>query len=431
MVRLAMSVVLAVGVACAAGSDSGQWWRGFGDPLLDRLMERAGRANLDVRKAESRLAEARAAGKGSRSALLPEVGNSTAVSKVRGGLSQGLPPFETSIVSSGFNLRWEADVFGGLRKTRDAATGEARAAEENVRDVQVIMRAETARNYVELRAAEEQMGIVKATIASEADLLDLIRSRAEAGLASELDVERQAAQLALVRAALPDLDAQRLQAIHRIGVLLGEPPTALVDELEKAHGELRVPAMPGALPGEVLRQRPDVRRAEAQIAAAYARVGAARADLYPKFVITGLSGRASSDFQGLTVGAGNFFSIGPGISLPILNFGRIRSQIKVREAQVEQAERSYEQDLLAAFEEAENALIARDRAEQRRRELETGLTAAKRSVEMSRELYVRGLGDFLTVLDAQREQFSIERDFAASQAAVLRSTVALYKALGG
>jgi multidrug efflux system outer membrane protein len=128
------------------------------------------------------------------------------------------------------------------------------------------------------------------------------------------------------------------------------------------------------------------------------------------------------------VGAGNFFSFGPGISLPIFNFGRIRSQIAARDAQLEQALRSYEQDVLAAFEETENAFVARDRAEQRRRDLEVGLAAAKHSVEMARELYVRGLSDFLTVLDAQRPQFAIERELAANNAAVLRSTVALYKA---
>jgi multidrug efflux system outer membrane protein len=132
----------------------------------------------------------------------------------------------------------------------------------------------------------------------------------------------------------------------------------------------------------------------------------------------------------LTLGAGNFFSFGPGVSLPILNFGRIRAQIAARDAQVEQAVHSFEEDVLAAFEETENAFVARDRAEQRRRELDSGLTAARRTVELSRELYIRGLGDFLSVLDAQRQQFAIERDLAASNASVMRATVALYKAFG-
>ena len=135
--RTILGLALTVAAAWAAQGDGGPWWKEFGDPLLDQFMERAGTANLDVRKAQ-----ARAARKGSGSSLLPEISSSTVFSKVRGGLSQGLPPFETSVISSGFNLRWEADVFGGLRKTRDAASGEARAAEENVRDVQVIMRAQ-------------------------------------------------------------------------------------------------------------------------------------------------------------------------------------------------------------------------------------------------------------------------------------------------
>jgi len=423
---------------------SAQWWKGFGDPLLDQFMERAGRVNLEVRKAGARLAEVESMRTGARSALLPDIGSSSSVNQLRGGFNQGVikanpssgpgnlvSPFETSVISGGFNMRWEADVFGALRKNFSAAGEDARAAAENVRDVQTLVRAEVARNYVEVRAAEDQMAIVRANIASEKDLLELVKVRADAGLATDLDVERQAAQLASVEAVLPGLDLQRLQAVHRIGVLLGEEPSALREELEKNAGRLQTPEAPAAVPSEVLKRRPDIRRADAQIAAAFARAGSARRDLYPKFVITGLSGRQATDVSGLTVGAGNFFAVGPGVSLPILNFGRIRSQIAARDAQVEQALRSYEQDVLAAFEETENALVAKDRAEQQRSQLELGVAAAKRSVDLARELYVRGLGDFLTVLDAQRQQFALERELAESRSALLRNTVALYKALGG
>jgi NodT family efflux transporter outer membrane factor (OMF) lipoprotein len=327
-------------------------------------------------------------------------------------------------------MRWEADVFGGLRKSYNAAKSDAVAAEANIADVQTIVRAEVARNYVEMRAAEDQIAIVKAHIASEKDLLDLLRVRADAGLASELDVERQVAQLATVNASLPDLDAQRLASAHRIAVLLGEEPSALVREFERTSRALKVPAVPAAIPGELLKRRPDIRRADAEISAAYARAGAARADLYPKFVITGLSGRQSTNVDNLTLGAGNFFSAGPGISLPIFNFGRIRSNIAARDAQLEQALRAYEKDVLEAFEETENAYVTRERAEQRRRSLEEGSAAAKRSVEMAQELYIRGLGDFLAVLDAQRSQFTIDRELASANTAVLRQTVALFKALG-
>jgi multidrug efflux system outer membrane protein len=423
-----------------------QWWKTFGDPLLDQLMDRAGTANPDVRQAAARLTEAEALRRGTRSTLLPSVDNSESATRLRGGFNQGvikvpnapgapqsgsfISPFETSVLSGGFNMRWELDVFGGLRKGLAASKADASAAEEYVQAVRVLIRAELARNYVEMRGAEEQIAIVRANVDSEKDLLDLIRSRAEAGLASELDVERQITQLATLSAVLPDLDAQRLQAVHRIAVLLGEEPSALRDQLQAPAHALSVPQAPLAVPSEVLKQRPDIRRAEAQIVAAYARAGVARADLYPKFVITGLTGRQSTDVSGLTVGAGNFFSVGPGVTLPIFNAGRIRSNIAVRDAQLTEAVRSYEQDVLAAFEETENAFVARDRAEQRTHYLDASVTAAKRSIEMAQDLYLHGLSDFLAVLDAQRQRFQAERELASSNTAMLRSTVALYKALG-
>lgn len=431
----------------APQASESKWWTAFGDPLLDELLERVTRSNLDVRKAGARLAEASAFRGGARSALLPIVDTAASAAQLRGGFNQGVirvsetpgttqsgsfvTPFNTGLVSAGFNMRWELDLFGGVRKSLQAAGEQARAAAEDVRHMQVLVRAEAARDYIEMRAAEKQIEIVTATADSEKDTLDLVRTRADAGLATQLDVDRQAVQLATIRAALPDLDAQRLRSAHRIAVLLGEYPAALLERLSAAsNAKLTVPPVPVAVPGEVLRRRPDLRRADAEIAAAYARTGAARADLYPRFVITGLSGRQSTDLSGLTVGAGNFFSVGPGISLPIFNAGRIRSNIAVQDARLEQAVRSYEGDVLAAFEEAENAFVARDRAEQRTSELQAGVMAARESVTLAQELYIRGLGDFLAVLDAQRQQFLIDRELASATAAVLVGTVTLHKALG-
>jgi NodT family efflux transporter outer membrane factor (OMF) lipoprotein len=431
--------------ADAAEVHQAQWWRSFHDPLLDQLMERAERTNLDIRTAAARVAEARAARGGRRSTLLPSVDASGSASRLRGGFNQGVirvpeapggagssfvTPFETNIVSGGLNLRWEADVFGGLRKGLRAADADRQAAEANLRDALVVVRAEIARNYIELRGVDEQIAIVESNVDMENELLDLVRARADAGLVSDLDVERQVAQLLTVRATLPDLDRQRLLAVHRIAVLTGDEPGALIHQLRRATGTLDVPSIPAAVPSDLLKRRPDIRRAEAQIAAAYARAGAARADLFPKFVITGLSGRQATEFAGLTVGAGNFFSIGPGISLPIFNAGRIRSNIAVQDARLEQSVRAYEAEVLAAFEETENAFVAVDRAELRRRELEGARSAATRGVELSRELYLRGLADFLTVLDSQRQRLQIERELAASQTAVLRGIANLHSALG-
>jgi NodT family efflux transporter outer membrane factor (OMF) lipoprotein len=420
-----------------------EWWRQFKDPLLDSLIDRVARTNLDVKTAGARIAEARALRGQAKSALFPSIDWTAASNRLRGGFNQGIvripggagssslvSPFETSIVSSGFSMRWELDVFGGLRNEHRAASADADAAESNAADVQVIVRAELARNYIELRGFEDQAAIVQNDIEAERETLELVRVRADAGLASQLDVERQATQLATVQAILPDLRAERLRAAHRIAVLLGEEPGALLAELEAQAPQLAEPELPNAVPTEVLKRRPDVRRAESQIAAAYARAGAARAELFPKFVITGLTGRQSTDLSGITLGAGNFFSVGPGISLPIFNAGRIRMNIAAHDARLEQAVHAYESEILAAFEETENAFVSRDSAEAKREELENGFEAAVRSVDLAQELYLRGLSDFLSVLDAQRQRFQIERELAASRTDLLRSTVALYKALG-
>ncbi len=420
-----------------------QWWKAFGDPLLDELIDRAERANLDLRRAASRYAEALAARGSTKAALLPSVDNTTNINQLRGGFNQGVAritpggsgsfvsPFETSILSTGFTARWEADVFGGLRKSLRASNAEAQSAAEAVDDARVLVRAEVARNYIELRGTEDQVAVVKAQLESERELLELIRVRADAGLATDLEAERQSAQVAVTEALLPDLETQRLAAIHRIGVLLGEDPGALRDRLEApASARLGTPGVPAAIPGQLLKRRPAIRRAQADIAAAFARAGAARADYYPKFVISGLSGRQSTNVEGLTLGAGNFFSVGPGISLPVLNFGRIRSNVAAKDAQLEQALRSYESEVLAAFEETENAYVARHQSEQKQQALEAAQAASRRSVKLAEELYTRGLSDFLSVLDARRQQLQIERELAASRTAVLRNTVALHKALG-
>lgn len=426
-----------------AGSDSRvpeKWWSEFRDPLLDELVVRVATANPDARRAAARVSEARALEGQSRSALLPVLDTNFAASQVRGGVNQGIirasqgssfiSAYETGVVSTGFQSRWELDVFGGLKKQLNASKADTEASARALDDVILIARSELARNYIEMRGYEDQIAIVRQQADSEKELLDLIRARADAGLVSQLDVDRQATQLANTRAALPDLDAQRLQAAHRIAVLLGEEPGALLARLDKSGRDLNVPVLPESLPSDLLRCRPDLKRAEAEISAAFARAGAARTDLYPKFSLSGQAGRQSVNLLGLAFGAGNFFSVGPTISLPIFQGGRIKSQIAARDAQLEQAVRVYERDILAAFEETENALISRDRSEQRQRELEYAAGSARESVDLARELYLRGLGDFLAVLDAQREQFRADREVAAAKTAVLRATVALYKSLG-
>jgi NodT family efflux transporter outer membrane factor (OMF) lipoprotein len=425
-----------------------QWWKVFQDPVLDALVERAAKNNLDVRIAASRIAEARAAAGVARSALLPEVGSTTSASRIRGGFSQGVvrvggapaspesssfvSPFETGLIQTGFDMRWEIDLFGGLRKNWDSAKADALAAEEARRDVQLVVTAEVARRYAELRGLQQQTIIAEKNRDAQRETLELTRARAAAGLASELDVERQAAQLASTEAVIPALQSAVAQTIHRLVVLLGEPPGALYPELERrAALPAAPPEVPVGLPAELLKRRPDIRRAEAEIAAAMARVGVARRDLYPKIVLSGLVGRQATGVSGLTLGAGSFYGFGPSIQLPIFTGGRIRSNIAVQEARWEQSLRRYEQEVLAALEETENALAAYRREQDRHASLAAAVSASGTAVALARELYLAGLGDFLSVLDAQRTQFAAEDELMRSETALRINLVALYKALGG
>lgn len=424
-----------------------EWWTMFQDPVLDSLVRRAAQNNHDALIAASRVAEARAAGGVARSALLPDVAQNTSLSRIRGGFSQGVvrvgdgssggqsslvSPFETSIVQGGLQARWEIDLFGGLRKKLSAAKADALAAEETRRDVLLVVTAEVARNYVEFRGIHQQLSIVERNRDAQREMLDLTRVRAKAGLATDLDVERQAAQLAVTEAAIPALEAAKARSFHRLGVLAGEDPGGLRAELEKPQPLPPTPMdVPAGLPSDLLKRRPDIRRAQAEIAAALARAGAARTDLFPKFVFTGFGGRQATGVSGLTLGAGNFFGFGPGVQFPLFTGGRIRSNILVQEARLQQTLRLYEQEVLAAFEETENALAAYRREQDRRASLAAAVSASRNAVGLAREVYLAGLGDFLSVLEAQRSQFAAEEELQRSETALRTSLIALLKALGG
>jgi len=409
-----------------------EWWKTFQDSTLDSLIDRAVPANLDLRIAAERVTEARAARGVSKSALLPSVGTSGSYTRFRGGIAQGRAPFETSIFQVGFDASWELDFFGGLRHGVDAATADLRAAEESRRDVQVTVLAELGRNYLEVRGLQKRLQIARSNIETQQQTLDLTRVRYKAGLATDLDVARAAAQLATTQAAIPSLEESLAIGTHRLGVLLGEEPGALRAELEKEAPLPSVPSsIPIGLPSDLLLRRPDVRQADAEVAAATARVGVARSDLFPKFTLTGLMGRQATSVGGLTLGVGNFFSFGPGVRLPIFTGGRIRSNIAVQDARLQQAATQYENVVLKSLEDVENALVAYSREQERRAKLQQAVDESRRAVELANELYLRGLGDFLSVLEAQKTRFELEDELTQSETSVVVNLVALYKSVGG
>jgi len=429
----------------AQSADFAAWWKQFHDPELDSLIDRAVRNNIELRVAAARVAEARALERVQRASFFPSLNLGAAFDHIRGGFAQGnvhvdtsrggpslISPFETNNLQAGISASWEADVFGANRKAVSASAADTRSAEEARRDSLVIVTGEVARAYAELRGIDRRLDITRATIQTQSDTLHLTQVRAEAGLATELEVAQQTTQLSATQAVEPSLEAARVQTMQRLAVLLGQQPDALLEEL-RAPADLPAPpsVIAAGLPSDLLSRRPDVRRAQAEVAAAAARKGAARADLFPKFTITGFTGRQATSVGSITLGAGNFFSIGPAVELPLFTGGRIRANIAANDARLQEAQARYEGVMLTALEEVENALAAYAREQERREKLSAAADASRTAVELARELYTRGLSDFLSVLDAQRAQFAAEDALAVSRTAVVTDAVALYKALGG
>ncbi len=419
------------------------WWTIFNDPELDSLIDRAVHANLGRQLAEARLSEARGRRVIAAAPLWPSVDTTGSYTRqwqdedLLGALSVGGQPVSLEVqpqnlFQAGFDASWEVDLFGGRRRSVEAAQADLEAALYDGGDVLVTLLAEVARNYVELRGFQRQLDVARNNLAAQQSILDLTRARYQGGLATELDVARAEAQLKRTASHIPTLETSHRETVHRLGVLLGQPPGALVDELLAARPiPVAPPELPAGLPSDLLRKRADVRRAERQLAAATARVGAATADLYPKFFLVGTAGLES-------LAAGDFFSsgsklwsIGPSITWPIFQGGQIVATIEVRDAQQQQALIGYRQAILSALEDVENAIVAYTRERDRRKALAHAVASNQRAVDLASEIYVSGLSDFLSVLDEQRNLFQTQSELAQSDAALSADLVALYKALGG
>jgi len=395
--------------------------------------------NLDLQLALERVKEARAARGFVRSGYFPSADATATATRNRQALIAPIAPGTVKIVPAEFNnfegglaASWELDVFGGIRRGVQAATADATAAEESRRDVLVILLADVGNTYGQLRGFQKRLEIARKNIKTQQDTLDLTSARAKAGLATELDVSRAAAQLESTKAVVPTLVSGADVSIHSLSVLLGEEPGALRNELEKpAPIPPAEPDVQVGLPSDVLERRPDIRRSEAQLAAATARVGEAKAEWFPRFVLTGTAGRQATQLHDLTLSAGNFFSVGPGISLPLFTGGRIRSNVALQTSRQRQALISYQSTILNALEEVQNALVNYSQEQERRDRLNQAAQQSQLAVELATEQYTAGLVDFLSVLDAQRQLYADEDLAVQSQTTVTTDVIALYRALGG
>lgn len=407
------------------------WWRQIGDPQLTALIERAVSRNLDIRKAWSRIAEARAQKGISRSAALPAVDATAAASR-----SQSSSNVENGAVNNLYQAEvdasWELDLFGRVRRSVEAAQANLEALQADLHDVLISIQAEVALNYLDVRTYQARLAAARANLKTQQETLEINQSRYEAGLIDELAVHQARYNLEQTRSHIPGLQTGLAMAKNRLATLLGETPEQIHDALEARRPIPTIPArIAVGIPAEILRQRPDVRRAERQLARQTALIGVATADLYPRFRLSGFFGLESLTAEDFFTSASRTWGLGPGVSWPVFDGGRIRRTIDVRNELQKQALLDYRQTLLGAREEIENRLIAFAREQLRRESLVRATAAARNASELARERYQAGLVDFSDVLDAQRSLLSFEDQLAQSNGTVTANLVRLYKALGG
>lgn len=410
-----------------AATDLGQWWAQLGDAQLTALIEQALRANTSVLSAQAALRQARAQADVQQAGLRPTLGASGSAQRSQSGNNSGSNRFQL-----GFDASWEPDIFNGQGSAIDASEADAQASAASLSNVQVSLAAEVAANYITLRSQQARLVIAQDNLRAQQETLQITRWRAQAGLASSLDVEQSITSTEQTRAQLPALQADASQAMNALAVLSGQTPGALNAQLSapsaipQASAELAL-----AFPAETLRQRPDVRAAELRISAALARVAVADAARYPSFNLGGSLGLSALTLGTLSNGASLLKSLMASVSVPLFDGGARSAQLRSQEAALEQTRSAYQAAVLTALQEVEDALVGLRGDNERLLRLQSAAAAAVNAELLARQRYQSGLIDFATLLTTQRTLLSAQDSVASATASVSTDHVKLYKALGG
>jgi outer membrane protein, multidrug efflux system len=408
----------------------------LGDTTLERLVAVAVEANRDLRAAEARVQSARAARTDAALDFGPSITASLGYSRQRLA-SASLPgPVERlpaqDLWDGALHMSWELDVFGRTRHSVQGRNALLASAEEDVADLQVVLLAEMARTYFELRGAQDRLAVARRNAENQRRTLELTVSRLEGGRGNALDTERARAQLSSTLAAIPALEAAAAAHVHRLASLLGRPPGALMQELQEP---LVVAALPAELPlgnvDDIVRRRPDVRSAASRAAAGRAFHGAARAAYLPRLSIGGVAGYTASQFDALGNAGTPRYAVGPVISWPFLDLGRVKAGADAARAGADEAAARYEQAVLDAHAELETARIAYDRARERLQHLDDAAAASQRATELAQLRFEEGGTDFLEVLDAERRLLEAQDRLAAGRVEAVNALLAVYRASGG
>ncbi|HEX4157793.1 MAG TPA: efflux transporter outer membrane subunit [Rhizomicrobium sp.] len=428
------------------------WWESFHDPELTSLIKKAAAANLDLKESALRIAEARAQRQITAAAELPTLSGNMSYTNTRfsettaqgslfnafGGRGQGLPikipsfPNPYNQYQIGFDASWEPDLFGGVHRSVEAAEADTQASEEDARDALVSLEAEVARDYIDLRSAQAQLAITARNIVTQQETHTLAEQRFRAGLGTALDVANAEAQVRNTRSQSPPFSRTVVSDINQLSQLLAREPGALTAELETAKPVPPVPSqVPVGLPGDLLRRRPDIRAAEARLHAATAREGVAVAALFPSVTFDFPFGTQAETFPKLANWASRFYSIGPSLTVPIFEGGKLHANIKLADLEEKEAAVDYARIVLNVVHEVENALVAYGTDQRRRDALAATLKQNCDALTLAEQRYRSGVTTFLDVLDTERSAQQTELALAVSNAAVSTDLVAIYKALGG
>jgi multidrug efflux system outer membrane protein len=413
------------------------WWSGFNDEPLSRLVDRALEANHDLRIATARVREARALRGESVADEFPVVNadgsyNKSLASVAASPFSLTRSQRELQVFNAGFDAAWELDIFGRVRRSIEAASAEVGGAEASRQDVLITVVSEVARNYFELRGTQNLLAVARRNADNQRDSLDWTESRFRAGRTTELDTARARAQLNATLAAIPPLEAAVKHAIHRLSVLTAQQPSALQPELAQSAP---LPALPSVVnigdPAALLRRRPDIRAAERALAADTARIGVETASLFPRVIFNGNLGFSANNLSSLGQAGNDTYAFGPNITWAALDLGHIRARMKAAGARADAQLAAYERTVLLALEETENAFVDFGREQSRRDYLRESERSATSAMALARQRYQGGVSDFLPVLDAERTQLDIQAQLAQSETRTASDLVAIYKALGG
>ena len=414
----------------------GPFWEGFGDARLTALVEDALAANHDLHVALARYDRANALLRGARLEQLPSItaGAETSDSRASADQAPGLPrgDRDAEAYSAGIAAAWELDLFGRIRRGVEAGRAEALAGYADLQAVQVAIAGEVAHTYIELRGAQERLRVARENAGNQHETMRLVQARYDAGRDSEFDTTRARAQLEATSARIPALEAEVAFAMHRLAVLTGRTPGALSGTLAAGAP---LPSLPGTIDpgtaGAVLRRRPDVAAAEARLHAATARIGVATADLFPRFTLGGLIGSQAVEASALFERDSETRLVALGIDWSFLDVGRVRARIAAADADAAGELARYQQTVLLALEDTENALVRLDRARVADDHLEQAARDSARAAELARTRFESGATGLLEVLDAERSRLQAEDAFAEGRTRSATGAVALYRALAG